>query len=522
MKKLAKLLVRWALYAVGACVVLLFLFVLGYALLARNRLPDLHAWHTMVLQEEFKAQAPGAPKSFTEYKSLEEKLFAELRRRLLDDPTKADSFALSRYHPGSVPAHLAYDTPYNRSFELVPPAPKGSVLLVHGLSDSPYMMRTLASLFYDRGYYVLSLRLPGHGTLPSGLLRVTWQDWYGAVALAARHAAQQGGADKPFIAGGFSTGAALVTLFALRSLDDASLRRPSRLFLVSPAIGITPLAVLTHILPALSFIPGFEKSRWTDVLPEYDPYKYNSFPVNAGNQIYRLTKELNRTLLAEKERQRLQGMPKVCVFQSLVDATVTPAEVVHGLLGELPGAGNELIVFDVNRQDALEGLLAQGPVLSLKRLRGAEKLPFRLTVVSNSGGSTSAVAAYTREAGATDEQEAELGLEWPRGVVSLGHVALPFPSDDPIYGLTPRADEVLRYGLGAFDARGESGALVVPLGALARLRSNPFFDVIRTTIAADLSTDDSSRLTLDPGAPKGSAPPPPEGTPAKPGVPPRH
>jgi hypothetical protein len=38
-------------------------------------------------------------------------------------------------------------------------------------------------------------------------------------------------------------------------------------------------------------------------------------------------------------------------------------------------------------------------------------------------------------------------------------------------------------------ARGEDGALVVPLGTFARLRSNPFFDVIRAKVVATLAAD---------------------------------
>jgi hypothetical protein len=62
--------------------------------------------------------------------------------------------------------------------------------------------------------------------VPAGLLDVTWQDWYAAVVLAARHAAKESGPGKPFLAGGFSTGAALVTLYSVRGLEDA--RREGR------------------------------------------------------------------------------------------------------------------------------------------------------------------------------------------------------------------------------------------------------------------------------------------------------
>ena len=83
-----------------------------------------------------------------------------------------------------------------------------------------------------------------------------------------------------------------MALYSVRSLDDSSLPRPQGLYLISAAIGISPFAVLTNVLSKLAFIPAFEKSRWLDVFPEYDPYKYNSFPVNAANQIYSVTRTL--------------------------------------------------------------------------------------------------------------------------------------------------------------------------------------------------------------------------------------
>lgn len=73
-----------------------------------------------------------------------------------------------------------------------------------------------------------------------------------------------------------------------------------------------------------------------DVLPEYDPYKYSFFTVNAANQMYRLTKELDRSLPSAGESGRLSGMPRLLAFQSIVDSTVTARQVIRGLLGRLP------------------------------------------------------------------------------------------------------------------------------------------------------------------------------------------
>lgn len=480
----------WLLKLAGLGFAVLATIVLVFAIQARVRLQDLRAWHRVVLQEEYRADASSAPATFDDYRVLEDRLVAELRRKVLDNPQAADDQLVSRYNSLSTPAHLALDGTFNRSYEMAPAgAPRGAVLLVHGLSDSPYNMRGLAETFVAQGYYVLALRLPGHGTLPSGLLKIRWRDWYGAVVLAAKHAASKAGAGHPFMAGGHSTGSALLTLYSLRSLEDSTLPRPERLFLVSPAIGISKAAVLTNIVAGLSFMPYFEKSKWIDVYPEYDPYKYNSFPVNAANQIHKLTGVLHGAITEAGEAGRLDRMPRVTVFQSVVDSTVTAAEVVRGLLRLLPRGGHELVVFDINRRALLEGLLAPGPVEALERLRNATDLPFRVTVIGNRPGGTSAIAAFTREPGAAASTQEDLPLVWPQGVFSVGHVALPIPPDDPVYGLIREEGAIPGYNLGAVAAKGESGALLVPLGMFSRIRSNPFFDVIRTKITQALAED---------------------------------
>jgi len=479
---------RAALYFGGLVAAILATIVIVFAVQARVRLPDLQPWHRIELTEEFRVGRAGTPKTFTEYLALEDRLFAELRKRVLDNPAVARPDPASRYNPKSVPAQLALGEPYGRSYELFPKETRGAVLLVHGLSDSPYSMRSLAELFLQRGFYVLVLRLPGHGTVPAGLLDVRWEDWYAAVELAARHAAQRAGG-KPFYAGGYSTGAPLLALLSVRGLEDATLPRPQRLFFLSAAIGVSRLAALANLASALSFLPYFEKAKWLDVLPEYDPYKYNSFTVNAANQIYRLTRALQQELSAADRRGRLDAMPRVLVFQSVVDATVSAADVINEFLLRLPGPGNELVAFDVNRIDNWIGLIAPGPREAFQRIRSAPALPFKLWVVANRSSGSRKIAAYTREAGSTDTRIEPLGLEWPLGVFSLGHVALPFPVDDPVYGLAPQVPGPLAWEIGDFAVRGEPGSILVPLSTLSRLRSNPFFDVVRRRIGAAIDAD---------------------------------
>src|SRR5262245_57053096 len=255
---LPRLAIKWLLRAVVAAAAGLALIVLLVAMQSRAKHSQLHAWHRIKLREEFRA-GQGNVKSFEDYLKLEDRLFNELHRKLLDDPAAADPFVVSKYHAGSPSSRRAWETPYNRSYELKRDDPRGAVLLVHGLSDSPYSMRALADTFYEQGYDVVVLRMPGHGTTPSMLRDVSWKDWYAAVELAARYTASRAGAGKPFLAGGHSTGAALMTLYSLRSLDDPTLPRPERLYLVSPAIGISDFAFMTGIISGLSFVPYFEK-----------------------------------------------------------------------------------------------------------------------------------------------------------------------------------------------------------------------------------------------------------------------
>jgi hypothetical protein len=75
------------------------------------------------------------------------------------------------------------------------------------------------------------------------------------------------------------------------------------------------------------------------------------------------------------------------------------------------------------------------------------------------------------ETGSTDQP---IGIAYRRDFTSLGHVALPFPLSDGLYGAEPAADDQQGVALGALAIRGENGVLSVAPGSLARVSSNPF------------------------------------------------
>jgi hypothetical protein len=180
----------------------------------------------------------------------------------------------------------------------------------------------------------------------------------------------------------------------------------------------------------------------------------------------------------------------VTAFQSLVDSTVTAADLGTRLFKRLHARRHELVVFDVNRSAWLASLIAPGPRHAFDQMRNVPALPFRLTVVGNRSDDSLEVVEWIREAGSREVVAHATGLAWPDGVFSLGHLAVPTPLDDPMYGLTPRRPtDGLALPLGRGAPSGEAGALAVPLGQFARLRSNPFFPVIVDRIDAALDAD---------------------------------
>lgn len=58
---------------------------------------------------------------------------------------------------------------------------KDAVLLIHGLTGSPFEMKHLAKRLHKAGFTVRVPLLAGHGTSIQELSKLHWQDWYGTV-----------------------------------------------------------------------------------------------------------------------------------------------------------------------------------------------------------------------------------------------------------------------------------------------------------------------------------------------------
>src|SRR5262245_39399918 len=412
----------------------------------------LARWHTFVPHELSAAELDAA--DWNRYLSEEARIFDSVRREVTEklDPSERDP--LNRYFEGSpvYPGHFAQD--FNRSYVLEPTgAPVGAAVLLHGLTDSPYSQRHLARSYRDHGFVAIVIRMPAHGTVPAALSDIEWEDWMAATRLAVREARRRTSPSAPLHLVGFSNGGALALKYALDSIRDPQLARPDRLVLISPMIGITRFARFAGLAGLPALLPAFAKVAWLGIVPEFNPFKYNSFPVNGARQSYRLTQALQQQTARYGRAGQLAQLPPIITFQSVMDYTVSTSAIVAALYAHLPANGSELVLFDVNRTVKFGPLLRRSADTALTRLLPSSARSYRTTIITTEDDGSSEAVERATEAGEANEHSRALGLTYPLGLYSLSHVALPFPVNDGLYGLRPDPGENFRINLGVLAPR---------------------------------------------------------------------
>jgi len=472
MKQLAKktlkhLLIAAAYMSIGAVVAILGAYV-AYV----NARPDLRVWHEARMTAEYTADSDAT--TLADYLEIEKAVFQQVKTEVVDQLTPDERGSIRRFDPGSKSNPDRWPQDWNRTFELQQQSPAAGVLLLHGMSDSPYSLRHFGKSLHARGAHVVGLRIPGHGTAPSGLVTARWQDMAAAVRIAVKHMKSVVG-DKPIYLIGYSNGGALSVQYAQKSLLDPALPEVDGLILVSPAIGVSSAAAFAVWQARLGWLLRVEKLAWAGTQPEYDPFKYGSFAINAGDQAYRLTVEIRKNFADPELQPLLSRFPPILAFQSAVDATVSTPELILGLFDQLPANGNELVLFDINRQVVVEELLANDPRPRLTELLADRELPFSVTVLANADASTDQLQIIHKDAGSDELTRMPSDMRWPTGIFSLTHIALPFPRDDPLYGgeTLKNANHVQ---LGNLALRGERGTIALTSADMLRQRWNPFWD----------------------------------------------
>jgi len=475
-EQIVRAMLRWLGRTVSSLLMALLLVGLGFYLHFLWAGPELKPWHRVRFTAEFTASdyAAGRVTTLAQYRAREQLLLDQVRTDITQRLVAADRLPYNRFNPGSLSDPNVWAFNWNRTFVLQPEGDAiGGVLLLHGLTDSPYSLRSIGLMLAARGYRVVGLRLPGHGMAPSGLLTFEVEDLEAATQLAMRDLRVSLGESKPIHMIGYSNGAALAVSYALDARTDATLPRPAGLVLISPAIGISKLAAIGRIRTGLSDLQGFGRAAWQLIESEVDPFKYQSFSFHAAGVTQRLTSRLTRRIASIAGKGLVHGMPPILAFVSTVDSTVQAPAVIDSLLDRLAPDGHELVVFDVNRLSVVQPMLVADPAPLTRRLLAQAHRPFALTLITNASAGTLQVAERRSPALGAPATERPLDLSWPRNVFSLSHVALPFPPDDPLYGYAAPVSS-RHVQLGRIEIRGENGVLNVPNWMLTRQRSNPF------------------------------------------------
>lgn len=192
-----------------------------------------------------------------------------------------------------------------------------AALLIHGLTDTPFLMRDIGTYLNTKHcFLVRSILLPGHGTVPGDLLNIKAEDWIEASAYGINSILNEKEDIENLYIVGFSTGGTLALYHALYSADPDRIKSQNSLLnakileklkgliLLSPAIQVKGegsakfanwhKAIYTSGPKWLSH----EHGNWLDIALDKDFAKYESFPKNAADQIHRLS---NRVYCSENK-----------------------------------------------------------------------------------------------------------------------------------------------------------------------------------------------------------------------------
>ena len=454
----------------GALLIGITVFVLYF-----KSLPSLSTWHTTILQNEFTANSD--VKDFDAYIALEDRLFDELDSEVYDKVLANEKNRINRYTKNSVTDPKHWNKAWNKSFELPVENPKMGVLLLHGVSDSPYSLHAQAEYLQKKGVWVVAMRMPGHGTIPSGLIELKWQDMAAVVKIGMERLNQKLG-DKPIHIMGYSTGAPLALNYTLSALEDSTLTLPSSLIFYSPAIGVSPAAPLAIWQSRLGHLFGLPKLEWNSIIPEFDPFKYGSFAVNAGDQVYRVCNEVQKQFDDYTTNTKSKKpFPPVLSFASIVDSTVSVPAIVNNLYKRLPEGNHTLVLFDINHHFSSNHLVKQSIATSIQNLR---KTPlnahYTFDLISDMNATDGTLMQVTN-----GKIAKRLHLLWPKRLYSLSHLAMPISSNDPLYG-DPNAPKSPGIQLGHLAIYGETSVLRTSASSFLRQRWNPFHDYTKQRV----------------------------------------
>ncbi|MDF2177024.1 alpha/beta hydrolase [Aliiglaciecola sp. CAU 1673] len=180
-------------------------------------------------------------------------------------------------------------------------------LLLHGLTDSPFLMSDIASDL--RQNYpcavIRGLLLPGHGTIAGDSLEMTYQQWLDATRYSVDSLTNMDEINQVFLLG-FSAGASLI----IKHLGQYNHEKIKGVVLLSAALKAN--SSLIALTPYLRHVKD-----WSGEYQEVDAARYESFSLNAAAEFYLLTKGL----MTDGYRMQHPMLMVISADDSTIDAT---------------------------------------------------------------------------------------------------------------------------------------------------------------------------------------------------------
>ncbi len=155
---------------------------------------------------------------------------------------------------------------------------KGSIVLIHGISETPAGIKFLAEEYYKQGFNVVTVLLEGHGTSPEALNNGNLAAWRDQIDHAVKQAGPLG--DKVMV-GGYSFGATLALDAGSRLKDQVG-----GIALHSPMlVADKDVSAKVRARPTNEKVP-VEKRIWTsdkadESKPGIDGFTYQRTPTQA-------------------------------------------------------------------------------------------------------------------------------------------------------------------------------------------------------------------------------------------------
>ena len=168
-------------------------------------------------------------------------------------------------------------------------SPRKGFLLVHGLTDSPYLLSEFAGSLKLKFpcSTVRSVLVPGHGTVPGDLLNVRLEDWQQTVAFGVESFESQ--VDDLYMVG-YSNGAPLAIDYLQENPHDTLI---SGFILLSPGLEAAQSSI--SMAPWLKYL-----LRWVSRGEDTDAVKYDSMPTNAAALFYQVTNQVSNSQPLER------------------------------------------------------------------------------------------------------------------------------------------------------------------------------------------------------------------------------